>query len=490
RFQAEADPGIYAPNDFIPEQQGMDEGTQNYSLDHIFAGTNPNVLVDQTKYARDWLKTSYADLDTRSSCLTLDSPQDEPIIVSYESKEEETKRYKDTHTTSHDGPKDTSIPHLLSPKLVQIQELMAQVHLLQSQKDKLEQQKAKDEPNVASLKARPSYLDINQLTKLLISSLKPKLSKLLASHDFSSCLPIELKELPCKITELYGEVKELKKHVRDMEIELLGDLKEILKKLKTFTSTISIQEKLKTLDTLPSLLHKVTDTLNKFSSILENASSKATDKSAPSIGNASSSPTKGEKNTNQATKNADNANLNQQPTTTTPPTTSFQYPLFLKSKGKEVMSSKDVEDAETKSDSEDDHANLAQTTIESSKQKKLKKFSYITEGGEKINLTAEKIEEQKRFEETLKAELAKQEVGKVKSELVDLLGVDVVTHYYNKNLMYAKYYDKVLKRRKSSKIKNCDVLTTKGPITLKIYREDESIEVILNLKVSDLHPSE
>ncbi|GJY18262.1 hypothetical protein Tco_0389753 [Tanacetum coccineum] len=34
---------------------------------------------------------------------------------------------------------------------------------------------------------------------------------------------------------------------------------------------------------------------------------------------------------------------------------------------------------------------------------------------------------------------------------------------------------------------NCD---TKGPITLKIYREDGSEEVILNLKVSDLHLAE
>ncbi|GKG39932.1 hypothetical protein Tco_0466709, partial [Tanacetum coccineum] len=44
---------------------------------------------------------------------------------------------------------------------------MAQVYLLQSQKEKLVQQKAKVEAKVASLKARPLYPDINQLTKLL-----------------------------------------------------------------------------------------------------------------------------------------------------------------------------------------------------------------------------------------------------------------------------------------------------------------------------------
>ncbi|GKD27226.1 hypothetical protein Tco_1233440, partial [Tanacetum coccineum] len=62
---------------------------------------------------------------TRSAFLTPDSPQDEPIIVSDESEDEETERYEDTHATSHDGHEDTSIPHAPSPKSVQIQELMA-----------------------------------------------------------------------------------------------------------------------------------------------------------------------------------------------------------------------------------------------------------------------------------------------------------------------------------------------------------------------------
>ncbi|GKE66368.1 hypothetical protein Tco_1520529 [Tanacetum coccineum] len=105
--------------------QGMDEGSQNYSLDHIFEGTNPSVLVDKTKSVGDRLKTAHINLDIRSAFLTLDSPHDEPIIVSDESEDEETKRYEDTHATSHDGHEDTSIPHAPSPKSVQIQELMA-----------------------------------------------------------------------------------------------------------------------------------------------------------------------------------------------------------------------------------------------------------------------------------------------------------------------------------------------------------------------------
>ncbi|GJZ05198.1 hypothetical protein Tco_0538473 [Tanacetum coccineum] len=79
------------------------------------------------------------------------------------------------------------------------------------------------------------------------------------------------------------------------------------------------------------------------------------------------------------------------------------------------------------------------------------------------------------------------ETTNLHNELVDLLGIDIVTQYYNKKLLYDKYCDKMLKRRKSSKIINCDVLTQKGPITLQVYREDGTIEVIPNIKVSDLH---
>ncbi|GJX21267.1 hypothetical protein Tco_0223944 [Tanacetum coccineum] len=328
-YTSEADPGLSAPNDSIPSQQGMDKGTKNYSIDHIFAGTNPSVLVDQTIFAGDGLKTAhtnsgtneesianeiskkikledFSDLlkDTRSAFFTPDSLQDEPIIVLDESKEEkEVAKDKDTYASSHD-------------------------------KDELEQQKAKAKAEVASLKARPSYPDINQLTDLLVTSLKPELSKLLASHNFASNLPTELKELPLKFTELSGEIKGLKQHVKDMEIELPGDLKEIPTKLETFTSTISnlisqvaelkniqwelpmefqtlpilvssVQKQLQTLDSLPSLLNKVTKTLNMFSTVVENALGDTT-KDVPSVGQATASLAEGEKNTKDAETNLQN----------------------------------------------------------------------------------------------------------------------------------------------------------------------------------------
>nr|GEU93892.1 hypothetical protein [Tanacetum cinerariifolium] len=111
-YTAEADPGLSAPNDSIPSQQ-------------------------------DLLK------DTRSAFFTPDSPHDEPIIVSNGSEEEEeVAKDKDSHASSHDVPEDTLISHPPSPKSAQIQELMAQVKLLQSYKDKLEQQKAKAKAKV------------------------------------------------------------------------------------------------------------------------------------------------------------------------------------------------------------------------------------------------------------------------------------------------------------------------------------------------------
>ncbi|GJR44867.1 hypothetical protein Tco_1312970 [Tanacetum coccineum] len=60
-FTAEVDSGIFAPNDFIPPQKGMDEVTKNYYVNHIFAGTNPSVLVDQTQSAGDGLKITHTN---------------------------------------------------------------------------------------------------------------------------------------------------------------------------------------------------------------------------------------------------------------------------------------------------------------------------------------------------------------------------------------------------------------------------------------------
>ncbi|GKE62328.1 hypothetical protein Tco_1512695 [Tanacetum coccineum] len=46
---AEVNPGNSAPSDFVPQQQGIKKELKNTSYDHLFAGTDPHVLVDQTK---------------------------------------------------------------------------------------------------------------------------------------------------------------------------------------------------------------------------------------------------------------------------------------------------------------------------------------------------------------------------------------------------------------------------------------------------------
>ncbi|GKA10710.1 hypothetical protein Tco_0690143 [Tanacetum coccineum] len=76
------------------------------------------------------------------------------------------------------------------------------------------------------------------------------------------------------------------------------------------------------------------------------------------------------------------------------------------------------------------------------------------------------INHQKKLEEDAKAEAAKQE-GE-----------------------YERYCDKILNRRAESRITNCDVLTKKGPITLKVYREDGTRKVIPNFKANDLQLGE
>ncbi|GJR00132.1 hypothetical protein Tco_0523116 [Tanacetum coccineum] len=160
---------------------------------------------------------STAKLDPRLSALNdsipqqqdLDLPEDDPVIVVDDSNEDEED------------------------------ELTNQVLILQSQKHKLELEKNKDKAEAALLKAQPSFPNVGQLNDLLVKSLQTEFSKILSAHDFSSLLPIELKDLPSKFNELAKEVKGLKKQVHELEIKLPGDLKEIPTKLEDFTKTIT-----------------------------------------------------------------------------------------------------------------------------------------------------------------------------------------------------------------------------------------------------------
>ncbi|GJS33280.1 hypothetical protein Tco_0531662 [Tanacetum coccineum] len=165
----------------------------------------------------------------------------------------------------------------------------------------------KAEAEAALLRAQPSFLNMGHLNELLVKSLQTEFSKIIFAYDFSSSLPTEVKELPSKFNELTEEVKGLKKQVHNLEIELPGELKEIPTKLEDFTKTVTksyipvevIQTKLKILDDLPSLLHKVTNALNQFAQAI--SLKKTEDNNVPSAGQDGTQPAEGEKNTIQTT---------------------------------------------------------------------------------------------------------------------------------------------------------------------------------------------
>ncbi|GJW72499.1 hypothetical protein Tco_0129416 [Tanacetum coccineum] len=388
---AEVNPGKSAPSDFVSQQQGMNEGTKNSSYDHLFVGTDPHVLADQTKSISEGLEIVLTQprIGKRANSITrqvkeeeasstikledlaklvsnvqpsfkdLDSPEDDPIIVIDDSDEDEED---EVYTTS----KDTS-----------------------SQTHKLEIEKNKAEVEVALLKAQPSFPDVGQLNELLVKSLQTEFLKILSAHDFSNSLLTELKDLPSKFNELTEEVKGLKKQVHELEIELPGDLKEIPSKLEDFTKIVtSLTSQVTELKTLQWELP--TEFVSLLVQVLDSASSKAEDQGVPSVGQADTI-------TNQCTK--ENRGIG-------------------------------------------------------------------------------------------KAEAARREGKMRKEELIDLLGPEVVNKYYNDKLQYDRYCDKMLNRRAKSRITNYDILTRKGLITLKVYREYDTSEIIPEFKANDLHLGE
>ncbi|GJX68182.1 hypothetical protein Tco_0303909, partial [Tanacetum coccineum] len=159
-----------------------------------------------------------------------------------------------------------------------------------------------------------------------------------------------------------------------------------------------------------------------------------------------------------------------------------------KDKGKKALSSEEAIKESTESDSDDDETHLSGSMIKSYRIKKVKKFNFVTEDGKHIHLTKEQINQQKKIQEEAKAEAAKHESEVRKEELIDLLSPDVVNKYYNDKLQYDRYCDKMLNRRAESRITNYDVLTKKGPITLKVYREDGTSEIEVDTldKLNDL----
>ncbi|GJZ40043.1 hypothetical protein Tco_0586606 [Tanacetum coccineum] len=276
---AKADPENSAPSDFVPQQQGINEGTKNTSYDHLFAGKGASSVAspieEETSSTIKLEDLAKLVSHVQPSFKDLDSPKYDPVIVVNDSDEDEDD---EVHATKNVETEDTSVPKSSSPRSSQVQELTNQVLILQSQKYKLELEKNKAEAEADLLKDQPSFPNVEQLKELLVKSLKTKFSNILSAHDFSSSLPTKLKDLPSKFNDLTEEVKGLKNQVYNLEIKLFGELKEIIPKLEGFTKTVTsltsqvaelktlqwelpaefqavmVQAKLKTLDALPSLL--------------------------------------------------------------------------------------------------------------------------------------------------------------------------------------------------------------------------------------------
>ncbi|GJT67102.1 retrovirus-related pol polyprotein from transposon TNT 1-94 [Tanacetum coccineum] len=154
-------------------------------------GTNQNVLVDKTQYAEDRLGIVQTNVGTKKATNTeqeFDTTAE--ITKSFDEADEEIKLNMDE-----------------------------EVHNI-----KLEKEKIASEVEVVFLSAQPSFPNVQQLTELLVKSLKPKLSQPLTDHDFSSSIPTEPKEVPSKVNDINRTVRELKKYIEEMEIEIPSDL--------------------------------------------------------------------------------------------------------------------------------------------------------------------------------------------------------------------------------------------------------------------------
>ncbi|GKD13524.1 hypothetical protein Tco_1197931, partial [Tanacetum coccineum] len=268
------------------------------------------------------------------------------------------------------------------------------------------------EAEIAQMKAQPSFPDLGQFNELLIQSLKNELPKILSTHDFSGSLRTELKDIPSRFTKLTDELKTLQWELPAPFISLPDQV-------------AKVQARLKTLDALLSLFISVTNALNRSSKALQNTT-QAGDTSVPSVGQASTMPAEGEKNT-QATisqlfqRATERQSSNPQPkvtTTTLPPIPSIIISLpkcstqtegehTKRDKGKKIMSPKVTEEENSDSGSDNDETDeVPGQMTRSSKVKKLKRFNYVTEGGKHVHLSKEDISQQKQIEEKAKAEAA------------------------------------------------------------------------------------
>ncbi|GJT52987.1 hypothetical protein Tco_0988041 [Tanacetum coccineum] len=260
---AEADPRISAPRLETVFTQPITGKRASLVTRQTKEETSSSIKLEDLAKLVSHVQPSFKDLD---------SPKDDLVITVDDTDEDEED---EIHAATNDKTKDTSVPKS-SSQTSQIQELTNQVLIL------------------------PVLKAYKLLNELLVKSLKTKFSNILSTHDFSSSLLTELKDLPSKFNEMAEKVEGLKNQVHELKIELLGDLKEIPTKLKDFTKTVtSLTSQVIELKSLVNLLHML---LTNFLRSLTSASSKARVHSVPSAGLDDTRPTEGEKGTQYSSK--------------------------------------------------------------------------------------------------------------------------------------------------------------------------------------------
>ncbi|GJS63094.1 hypothetical protein Tco_0677658 [Tanacetum coccineum] len=128
----EVDPGDSAPNDFVPRQQGMNEGTKNTSYDHVFAGTDPHVLANQTKSVSEGLETVLTQPITgkRANSIASQIEEETSSTIKLEDLANDEDEDDEVYATKNVETRDTLVPKSLSHRSSQIQQLTNQVLIL------------------------------------------------------------------------------------------------------------------------------------------------------------------------------------------------------------------------------------------------------------------------------------------------------------------------------------------------------------------------
>ncbi|GJY45366.1 hypothetical protein Tco_0434429 [Tanacetum coccineum] len=276
----------------------------------------------------------------------------------------------------------------------------------------------KAQAKAALLKAQPTFLNVQQLTKLLLDKwgkgdFKQYMEKLeIKVTSDLKVLPRKLEEFQFSISVLTSQVDALENIKLDILVRLLA--------LPVNVSSINAQlTKLKVLDDIPSLLNKVAEALDR------------TQVKPPSLSYL--------KENNK--KDAANTNLNKQPiipekititkTIIIPSTLSFQS-HFISSPPKTTL----------------------QTKGEKVRDKGKKAISHEEVTKEESDSDSDEIKNQKRIKQTVKADVSRSKIKKGKKDLIDTVGLEVVEKIYKDKIKYDKYCLKMLNKRAHEIIQN------------------------------------